>query len=78
MASTEHQRRWKLPRLRDVNHEPVEPFFRRFVTVIGLLLRFVGERHWRNTDKVQKQGGVLVFANHMAYLAPLPGGPYLC
>lgn len=77
MAATEHQRRWKLPRLSDVNHEPVEPFYRRFVTVISLILRFVGDRDWRNTDKVPRQGGVLVVVNHMSYFDPLAVGMYL-
>ena len=48
MAAIERRRRWHLPRLRDVNHEPVEPFYRRFVTIISVVLRFLGDQHWRN------------------------------
>jgi 1-acyl-sn-glycerol-3-phosphate acyltransferase len=77
VAAIEQQKRWRLPRLRDVNHEPVEPFYRRFVTVIGLVLRFVGDRDWRRTDKVPKVGGVLVVANHTSYFDPLAVGMYL-
>lgn len=77
MAPGEYGPRWRLPRLRDVNHEPVEPIYRRFVTFVGAVLRFVGDRDWRNTEKVPKQGGVLVVANHTSYFDPLAVGMYL-
>ena len=41
------------------------------------MLRFVGDRDWRTTDKVPKQGGVLVVANHTSYFDPLAIGMYL-
>lgn len=77
MAQDGRQGRWRLPRLRDVNHEPVEPVYRRFVTFISLVLRFVGDRDWRNAEKVPREGGVLVVANHTSYYDPLAVGMFL-
>lgn len=77
MAAIERRRRWHLPRLRDVNHEPVEPFYRRFVTIISVVLRFLGDRDWRHTEKVPREGGILVVGNHTSYFDPLSVGMFL-
>lgn len=77
MVIVERPARWRLPRLRDVNLEPVEPFYRRFAYALGLVLRFVGDRDWRHTEKIPKRGGVLVVANHTSNLDPLTVGMYL-
>ncbi|HET7725203.1 MAG TPA: lysophospholipid acyltransferase family protein [Propionibacteriaceae bacterium] len=77
MALTQNGRRGHLPRLRDVNHEPTEPTYRRFVLFAGLVLRWLGAYDWRGTEKVPARGGVLVVANHTSDFDPLAVGMFL-
>jgi len=77
VALTENGLRGRLPRLRDVNHEPVEPTYRRLAMLLGFLFRWVGARDWRGTEKVPKRGGVLVVVNHTSDFDPVAVGLYL-
>ena len=77
MALTHVSRRAPWPRLRDVNHEPTEVVYRRLVKLLALVTRWVGARDWRATEKVPKQGGVLVVVNHTSDFDPIAVGLYL-
>ena len=74
---TEVSRRDPWPRLRDVNHEPTETVYRRLAQFLGLVVRCLGRRDWRNTEKVPKEGGVLVVINHTSDFDPVAVGLYL-
>lgn len=74
---TEVSRRDPWPRLRDVNHEPTEAAYRRLAKFLGLVTRWMGDRDWRATEKVPKQGGVLVVINHTSDFDPVAVGLYL-
>ncbi len=77
MAVSQVSRRDPWPRLRDVNHEPTEPTYRRLAKLLGLVTRWLGDRDWRATEKVPKQGGVLVVINHTSDFDPVAVGLYL-
>jgi 1-acyl-sn-glycerol-3-phosphate acyltransferase len=77
MALTEVSQRDPWPRLRDVNHEPTEPTYRRLAKLLGFVTRWFGGRDWRGTEKVPKQGGVLVVINHTSDFDPVAVGLYL-
>ena len=77
MALTQDGLRGRFPRLRDVNHEPVEPTFRRLAKLLALVFPWVGARDWRGTENVPTEGGVLVVANHTSAVDPLIVGLYL-
>jgi 1-acyl-sn-glycerol-3-phosphate acyltransferase len=77
VAVTETGRRGHLPRLRDVNHEPTEPTYRRLAHLIGLVLPWLGDRDWRGAEKVPPTGGVIVVANHTSDFDPLAVGMFL-
>jgi 1-acyl-sn-glycerol-3-phosphate acyltransferase len=76
VALTQKGGRSHLPRLRDVNHEPTEPAFRWLARCVSVL-RWVGDRDWRGTENVPKEGGVLVVVNHTSLFDPLAVGMYL-
>ena len=77
MALTQVSRRDPWPRLRDVNHEPSEVVYRRLAKLLSLVTRWAGDRDWRATEKVPKQGGVLVVINHTSDFDPVAVGLYL-
>ena len=77
MALTQVSRRDPWPRLRDVNHEPTEVVYRRLAKLLALVTRWVGGRDWRATEKVPKQGGVLVVVNHTSDFDPIAVALYL-
>lgn len=64
-------------RLADVNHEPVEPTYRRFVQVLIPLLRPFRRRDWRDQHKVPQTGGVIFVANHIGNFDVIVLGEYL-
>lgn len=66
----------RLPRLRDVNHEPTETVYRRFVQIIGPVANLLGERDWRGTENVPAEGGVLAVINHISDFDPVAVGMY--
>lgn len=64
-------------RIEDVNHEPVEPTYRRFVKLLVPLLSLFRRRDWHNQDKVPKEGGVIFVANHIGNFDAIALGEYL-
>lgn len=64
-------------RLDDINHEPVEPTYRRFVKALIPLLRPFRRRDWRNQHKVPQTGGVIFVANHIGNFDVIVLGEYL-
>ncbi len=66
-----------MTRLRDVNHEPVEAFYRRFGHVVHAVMTTFVDRDWRGQDKVPQHGGVIFAPNHISYADPLVVGEFL-
>ena len=74
---TQVSRREPWPRLRDVNHEPTEIVYRRLAQLLAVVTRPLGDRDWRGTENVPRQGGVLVVINHTSLFDPVAVGLYL-
>lgn len=67
----------QLPPLEQVNHEPVEPAFRRFGRFAHFLMNRITTRDWRDQHKVPQHGGVIFVANHISNFDTLALGEYL-
>lgn len=63
--------------LDQVNHEPVEPTFRRLGLVAHAVLNKITIRDWRDQHKVPRTGGVIFVANHIGNFDVLALGEYL-
>lgn len=67
----------RTPRLDQVNHEPVEPTYRRVVSLFVPLLSLFRRRDWRNQDKVPQTGPVIFVANHIGNFDPIALAEFL-
>lgn len=65
------------PSLDQVNHEPVEPTYRRFIQLLVPLLGFFRRRDWQHQEKVPQTGPVIFVANHIGNFDPIALGEYL-
>jgi 1-acyl-sn-glycerol-3-phosphate acyltransferase len=63
--------------LSEVNHEPVEPTYRRALGLIHFLIRGLIRRDWRDQSKVPQTGGVVVVVNHISNVDPIAVAQYL-
>jgi 1-acyl-sn-glycerol-3-phosphate acyltransferase len=63
--------------LAEVNHEPVEPTYRRALRLIHFLIRGLIRRDWRDQAKLPQTGGVVVVVNHISNVDPIAVAQYL-
>ncbi|GAB3713569.1 lysophospholipid acyltransferase family protein [Mariniluteicoccus flavus] len=64
-------------RLKDVNHEVVEPVLMTTVVILTRMLRVVTRLDWRHMERVPQTGGVVFVVNHISNFDPLAYGHYI-
>ncbi len=57
--------------------EPAEPVYRGWAAIVRAVLSVSTRRDWRHCDRVPRDGGVIVVANHISHFDPLVLGEYL-
>ena len=60
-----------------VNRESAEPVYRGWAAIVHAVLTVSTRRDWRHRERVPREGGVLIVANHISHFDPLVLGEYL-